>query len=250
MENNLLIQCCFKVIFSVAEIFHSVKESINEKENNEAISLETTEEHSKTDKKAASEEKSICEDSNCMWQSAINMTIDEDSENTNFSLENLSPLQMKRRKINVVSPLKRAKEELLRTPACSTQIYYSNDEIINNPKVDNSLNISTNSKSRLWNSVSNILKNVMPNLSTIKKEESKSDLKRSFSDISDSCDEKPIIKRFKLTDIKCRRPIRDLVSFKNRNIQYSRMFKDYDFKEPDLQIPKKVFVDKATQTDF
>lgn len=202
-------------------------------------------------------EKSSFEESN-MFQSAINMSIIEETENRNPSSRGFTPIQVKKSRISIVGVV--MQDERYVVPASSTKIHHSSEVSgdYGNQKPSNlTLNNSTTKRPRLWESMSNIVKNVMHNFSTIRDDKSELKLKRSYSDMTDSYEEKPYVKRYKLTDIKCRRPIRqssEIATYKKYNNElapYSNSFSNKnEFKGQHIFTEHKIFVDKATQTDF
>ncbi|CAH1153455.1 unnamed protein product [Phaedon cochleariae] len=129
------------------------------------------------------------------------------------------------------------------TEDTSTELCYSSSS------ADNSLH------GRLWSSVSRIVKNVtnalngFSSVDGIAVQNPPSSLKRHYSDYD--CPEGPNVKRYKLTEIKCRRTIRELPS-----TYLSRMHSIERTREIHIDIEReirsectKTFVDKATQTD-
>nr|CAH7768472.1 unnamed protein product [Callosobruchus chinensis] len=121
------------------------------------------------------------------------------------------------------------------------------DSVVKSNETDdvdcNTSNASLSKSNTIWASVSNILSNIFHNFSGVDasyQDRATRSLKRCSSD-NDLLE--PLRKKHKLTDIKCRRPIRDLPPLGISN---------------DLQInirvnitegTKKIYVDKATITD-
>lgn len=101
-----------------------------------------------------------------------------------------------------------------------------------------------NAPARLWTSMSRIIKSVTNAVQEISNVtyNSRTPLKRSMPE----CDllDGPCIKRYKLTEIKCRRPIRQSTIMEHLEENYENSKNENIAGEI-----KKIFVDKATQTD-
>lgn len=104
--------------------------------------------------------------------------------------------------------------------------------------------VCLNAPNRLWTSMSRIIKNVTSAVQEFSHStcNTRTPLKRSLSeyDLLDG----PCIKRYKLTEIKCRRPIR-------QSTIMERLEEYYEESETEniTGVIKKILVNKATQTD-
>ncbi|XP_044257626.1 uncharacterized protein LOC123006844 isoform X2 [Tribolium madens] len=103
---------------------------------------------------------------------------------------------------------------------------FNNDSATSKSNNDLSLNKSTN----IWSSMTNMVKSVVSNISMTAQNSFCVGIKRSQPD-NDAVTDAPDLKRMKLTDIKCRRPIRAI----------SPLYQ--------LRFARPRCVDKATQTD-
>ncbi|KAJ8923747.1 hypothetical protein NQ315_010328 [Exocentrus adspersus] len=210
-----------------------------------------------------------------LWISAIASPQDVIKENTQPVEISFTPVtgKSKKRQINVVIPTAIRETEGCESPTHSTALddfhfetaidsaieshnipaiiftnVTSTEQALSKPRSEGSSSnnvlseTSLNSSGKLWTSVSKIVKNVtsmVQDFTSINYNDNKS-RKRTIIEY-DSLDG-PCIKRYKLTEIKCRRPIRDLA-----RREYLR-----EHPEPSssltIEVTKKL-VDKATQTD-
>ncbi|XP_015833668.1 uncharacterized protein LOC100141915 isoform X2 [Tribolium castaneum] len=101
----------------------------------------------------------------------------------------------------------------------------------NSPKSkSNDADLSLNKSTNIWSSVTSMVKSVVSNISMTAQSSFCVGLKRPQPDNDALCDA-PHLKRMKLTDIKCRRPIRTI----------SPLYQ--------IRLARPRYVDKATQTD-